>query len=115
MRLPSGWKDSWWAFRPFGWSITSCFLAFLSARGAASIPGISTSWRLETMTATIVVALVGLIIAAGCGASAGVLLRRSPHVAAWCLGATCLVVLALVAVIVGHVPAGSSGVAAIQL
>jgi V/A-type H+/Na+-transporting ATPase subunit K len=67
------------------------------------------------MTATIVFALVGLIIAAGCGVSASVLLRRSPHVAAWCLGATCLVVLALVTVIVGHITAGSSGVAAIQL
>jgi V/A-type H+/Na+-transporting ATPase subunit K len=67
------------------------------------------------MTATIVFSLVGLVVAAGCGVSASVLLRTNPHVAAWALGATCLVVLALVAVIIGHISGESSGITAIQL
>ena len=66
------------------------------------------------MTVTIVFALVGLVIAAGCGIGASVLLRRSPSVAAWVLGATCLAVLALVAVILSH-SSGASGVTALQL
>ena len=67
------------------------------------------------MTVTIVFALVGLVIAAGCGVSAGFLLRRSPRIAAWCLGAACLVVLALVAVMVGHISSASGGATVIQL
>ncbi len=65
------------------------------------------------MTATIAVCLAGLVIAAGCGVSASVLLRTSPRVAAWVLGATCLVVLVLVAFVISHI--AGAGASAIQL
>jgi hypothetical protein len=55
------------------------------------------------MTATIALCLAGLVIAAGCGVSASVLLRTNPRVAAWVLGATCLVVLVLVALVISHI------------
>ena len=66
------------------------------------------------MTATIALSLVGLVIAAGCGVSASVLLRTNPRVAAWVLGATCLVVLVLVALVISHM-AGPGAASAIQL
>jgi V/A-type H+-transporting ATPase subunit K len=66
------------------------------------------------MTATIALSLVGLVIAAGCGVSASVLLRTNPRVAAGVLGATCLVVLVLVALVISHM-AGPGAASAIQL
>ncbi|MGA7987582.1 MAG: ATP synthase subunit C [Candidatus Dormiibacterota bacterium] len=66
------------------------------------------------MTATIVLCLAGLVLATGCGVGASVLLRTSPRMAAGALGATCLVVLAVVAVIIGHISSGG-GALAIQL
>ena len=66
------------------------------------------------MTVTTVFALVGLVIAAGCGVGASVLLRRSPGVAASVLGAACLVVVAIVAVILSH-GSGADGVTAFRL
>src|ERR1019366_9378710 len=65
------------------------------------------------MTATIALSLAGLVIAAGCGVSASVLLRTNPRVAAWVLGATCLVVLVLVALVISHIagPGAASAVA----
>jgi V/A-type H+-transporting ATPase subunit K len=67
------------------------------------------------MTATIVLCLVGLVLATGCGVAASVLLRTSPRLAVGVLGATCLVVLVIVAVIIGHISSGGGGALAIQL
>src|ERR1039457_2901084 len=66
------------------------------------------------MTATIAFCLAGLVIAAGCGVSASVLLRTNPRVAAWVLGATCLVVLVLVALVIRQL-AGPGAASARQL
>ncbi len=67
------------------------------------------------MTATIVLCLVGLVLATGSGVGASVLLRTSPRLAAAALGATCLVILVVVAVIIGHISSGGGGALAIQL
>jgi V/A-type H+-transporting ATPase subunit K len=66
------------------------------------------------MTATIALCLAGLVIAAGCGVGASILLRTNPRVAAWALGATCLAVLVLVAFVITHV-GGPGAATSIQL
>jgi V/A-type H+-transporting ATPase subunit K len=67
------------------------------------------------MTATIVLCLVGLVIAAGSGAGAAILLRASPRLAAGVLGATCLIVLVVVAVIISHISSDGGSALAIRL
>ncbi len=67
------------------------------------------------MTATTALFLAGLGLAVAGGGGASVLLHRRPELAVLTLGATCLVVIVAVAVIIGHISGDSSTSGVIRL